>query len=154
MLSPDENISPPFSYCYAPEFLSKTSNLHHFIGDGHTLHIFCIAGHIPVHPEADFIILCDKFDHAPDAVVKEDVLKEIEERCENDSIHNITTLVGEVADPLFPEGELDMVIMMRAFHDFEKPESRKGSFIFYNGEQFPAAIKPDRNRGWSHFLFG
>lgn len=53
--------------------------------------------------------------------IKQDVLKEIEERCKKDSIRNVVTIVGEVADPLFPEGELDMVIMMRAFHDFEKP---------------------------------
>jgi ubiquinone/menaquinone biosynthesis C-methylase UbiE len=53
--------------------------------------------------------------------IKQDVLKEIEERCKKDSIRNIVTIVGDVADPLFPEGELDMVIMMRAFHDFEKP---------------------------------
>ncbi len=53
--------------------------------------------------------------------IVKNVLKKIEERCERDSILNITTILGEVADPVFPKGELDMVIMMKAFHDFDKP---------------------------------
>jgi len=53
--------------------------------------------------------------------IVERVLRVIERRCEREGITNITTILGEVEDPLFPKGELDMVIMVMAFHDFEKP---------------------------------
>jgi ubiquinone/menaquinone biosynthesis C-methylase UbiE len=87
--------------------------------------------------------------------IKQDVLKEIEERCQSDSIHNITTIVGEVTDPLFPEGELDMVIMMRAFHDFEKPAEWMKNVIpgLKPGAQL-VIIDPDpekSGRGRGHF---
>ena len=48
-------------------------------------------------------------------------LEHIANKCREEGITNITTILGEVDDPLFPEGELDMVIMMLAFHDFTKP---------------------------------
>jgi ubiquinone/menaquinone biosynthesis C-methylase UbiE len=50
--------------------------------------------------------------------IKKSVLEDIEDRCEDDEIHNIITVLGEEKDPLFPVDNLDMVIMMRAFHDF------------------------------------
>ena len=49
------------------------------------------------------------------------VLRSIREQCEDEDIKNITTILGEVTDPLFPKGKLDMVFMIAAFHDFEKP---------------------------------
>lgn len=52
--------------------------------------------------------------------ILERVLGTIRERCERQEITNITTVLGEVEDPLFPESTLDMVVMMAAFHDFEK----------------------------------
>ena len=48
------------------------------------------------------------------------VLQSINNRCKKENIKNIKTIVGEVEDPLFPVNELDMVVMIRAFHDFEK----------------------------------
>ena len=48
-------------------------------------------------------------------------LDDLEDRAEQENIKNISTLIGEVDDPLFPAGELDMIIMMRAFHDFTEP---------------------------------
>lgn len=48
------------------------------------------------------------------------VLRSIRNRCEREGIHNIATVLGEVADPRFPVNDLDMVIMLHAFHDFEK----------------------------------
>ena len=53
--------------------------------------------------------------------IKEKVLQVIRDRCKREGITNITTILGEVEDPLFPTGKLDMVIMVMAFHDFEKP---------------------------------
>ena len=48
------------------------------------------------------------------------VLQSINNRSKRENINNIKTIVGEVEDPLFPVNELDMVVMIRAFHDFEK----------------------------------
>ena len=53
--------------------------------------------------------------------IVERVFKVIERRCQRDGITNITTVLGEVEDPLFPTAELDMVFMVAAFHDFERP---------------------------------
>jgi ubiquinone/menaquinone biosynthesis C-methylase UbiE len=48
------------------------------------------------------------------------VLQSINNRSKRENIKNIKTIVGKVEDPLFPVNELDMVVMIRAFHDFEK----------------------------------
>ena len=53
--------------------------------------------------------------------IKARVLKIIERRCEEEGYNNIKTVLGEVDDPKFPKNELDMVIMVIAFHDFAKP---------------------------------
>ncbi len=53
--------------------------------------------------------------------IDENALKEIELKCKKDTINNITTIIGKVADPLFPQNKLDLVIMLRAFHDFTQP---------------------------------
>ena len=52
--------------------------------------------------------------------IVERVLKVIERRSEREGISNITTILGEVEDPLFPKSVLDMVFMIAAFHDFER----------------------------------
>jgi len=48
-------------------------------------------------------------------------LDSIQRQCRQEQISNISTILGEVDDPLFPEGELDMVFMIAAFHDFARP---------------------------------
>jgi ubiquinone/menaquinone biosynthesis C-methylase UbiE len=48
-------------------------------------------------------------------------LDSIQRQCRQDGISNISTILGEVDDPLFPEAELDMVFMIAAFHDFARP---------------------------------
>lgn len=48
-------------------------------------------------------------------------LSSLRRQCERDGIHNIETILGEVEDPLLPEGILDMVFMVNAFHDLAKP---------------------------------
>ena len=88
--------------------------------------------------------------------IVERVLRVIERRCEREGITNITTIVGEVDDPLFPEGELDMVILVVAFHDFEKPvawlENVKSSM---KSDATLVIIERDPEkwgRGWNHFM--
>jgi L-ascorbate metabolism protein UlaG (beta-lactamase superfamily)/predicted methyltransferase len=72
---------------------------------------------------------------------------------------NVRTLVGAVDDPLFPAANLDLVVMVNAFHDFEKPvqwlvNARK--YLKAGGqvaiiEIDPSKFPPDRpyNHAWS-----
>lgn len=48
-------------------------------------------------------------------------LDSIQSQCRQQEITNISTILGEVEDPLFPEAALDMVFMIAAFHDFARP---------------------------------
>lgn len=47
-------------------------------------------------------------------------LAAIDRRCRREGVLNIQTVVGETADPLFPAKDLDMIVLVYAFHDFEK----------------------------------
>jgi ubiquinone/menaquinone biosynthesis C-methylase UbiE len=47
-------------------------------------------------------------------------LRSLINRCDRDGITNIDTIVGEVENPLLPEG-LDMVFIVNAFHDLADP---------------------------------
>ncbi len=49
------------------------------------------------------------------------VLDRINTECREKKINNITTILGKVEDPLFPPAQLDLVVMMRVFHDLSKP---------------------------------
>jgi ubiquinone/menaquinone biosynthesis C-methylase UbiE len=50
-------------------------------------------------------------------------LQSIIDRCEREGVKNIETILGEIADPCFPVTDLDMVIMLYAFHDFTEKEA-------------------------------
>ena len=74
-------------------------------------------------------------------------LERIEERCKKERISNITTVIGKVDDPLFPKGELDGVVLMMAFHDFEKPvEWMKNVMPALKPGAFLAIIDPDPDK--------
>ena len=45
----------------------------------------------------------------------------IRDRAENEALDNIKIVVGEVVDPLFPEDDLDMIVMVYVLHMLEKP---------------------------------
>lgn len=53
--------------------------------------------------------------------IDEKKLKKIEERYQEENIHNITIILGKTEDPLFPKAKLDMAIMVYVFHHLEKP---------------------------------
>jgi len=42
-------------------------------------------------------------------------------RCERDSIYNVETILGDVDDPLLPEGRLDLVYFINTYHHLSKP---------------------------------
>lgn len=48
-------------------------------------------------------------------------LKTIEQECARNNITNISTILGEIENPLFPKDSLDMVIMVYVFHHLDKP---------------------------------
>jgi ubiquinone/menaquinone biosynthesis C-methylase UbiE len=48
-------------------------------------------------------------------------LAAIERRRESEKVGNVETVLGTVEDPRFPPASLDMVFMVNAFHDLEKP---------------------------------
>jgi ubiquinone/menaquinone biosynthesis C-methylase UbiE len=48
-------------------------------------------------------------------------LSRIERRMADEKVKNIETVLGTVEDPRFPLASLDMVFMVNAFHDLERP---------------------------------
>ncbi len=45
----------------------------------------------------------------------------LESRCERDGIPNIVTILGTVVEPNLPEGELDLVYFINAYHHLDEP---------------------------------
>ena len=45
-------------------------------------------------------------------------LRSLGSRCQKEGVTNIETVQGDSDDPLFPNGNLDRVVMLRALHDF------------------------------------
>lgn len=54
--------------------------------------------------------------------IDQKALRSIDDRCRNEKITNIVTILGEVADPLLPKETLDMAFMSFVLHLLEKPE--------------------------------
>jgi len=48
-------------------------------------------------------------------------LERIKNRAKSENVNNISTILGNVTDPLFKELKLDMIIMVYVLHDLEKP---------------------------------
>jgi ubiquinone/menaquinone biosynthesis C-methylase UbiE len=53
--------------------------------------------------------------------ISESDLETIRKRARREDIANIVTVLGEIEDPLFPERDLDMVIMVYVLHHLERP---------------------------------
>lgn len=74
-------------------------------------------------------------------------LQRLFNRARREGVSNIDTVLGEVDDPLFPKGELDGVVLMMAFHDFEKPtEWMKNVMSALKPGAFLAIIDPDPDK--------
>jgi len=88
--------------------------------------------------------------------IKKNVLEKIETRCREERITNIETVVGKVADPLFPVDSLEMVVMMIAFHDFTMPVKwlkNAKKYMKTDGQLVIIDRDPDRwGQGHDHFL--
>jgi ubiquinone/menaquinone biosynthesis C-methylase UbiE len=84
------------------------------------------------------------------------VLETISKKLKDENIDNITIVNGKIDDPLFPENDLEMIVMMMVYHDLEKP-----LIFFKNLRKYlkPGATvvvidrDPDRwGQGWDHFM--
>jgi ubiquinone/menaquinone biosynthesis C-methylase UbiE len=74
-------------------------------------------------------------------------LQKLSDRSKREDIQNIVTVLGKIDDPLFPKESLDCVVMMMAFHDFEKPvEWMKNVIPALKPGAFLAIIDPDPDK--------
>lgn len=48
-------------------------------------------------------------------------LRHLDERCQRWGLDNVETIVGDVTDPKLPEGELDFIFVISAYHHFDDP---------------------------------
>lgn len=53
--------------------------------------------------------------------IDNEALNTLKSRCKKYNIRNITTIVGEVEDPLLPEKSLDIAFMINVYHHLDKP---------------------------------
>jgi ubiquinone/menaquinone biosynthesis C-methylase UbiE len=83
-------------------------------------------------------------------------LAAIRQKCEEEGITNIETIVGQVEDPLFPKDMLDMVFIVNAFHDLAKPVALLNNIVPSLKPGAPVVIidrDPDKVGGYnSHVL--
>ena len=62
-------------------------------------------------------------------------LSYLEKRCERWGLENVETIVGDLTDPKLPEGELDLIFIISAYHHFEDPVALM--------QKARAGLKPD-----------
>ena len=53
--------------------------------------------------------------------IDESLVSFIDKRCKRAGLKNVKIILGEVDDPLFPEGSLDMAFSSLVYHEIEKP---------------------------------
>jgi len=62
-------------------------------------------------------------------------LRHLEQRCARWGLKNVETILGDVADPKLPNGELDFLFVISAYHHFDDPVALLG--------KARASLKPD-----------
>jgi ubiquinone/menaquinone biosynthesis C-methylase UbiE len=84
-----------------------------------------------------------------------EALRVLWNRAQREGVSQISIVKGRVADPLFPVRDLDMVILVVAFHDFEKPVEWLKNARKYMKQNAPMVIidvDPDKwGRGHYHY---
>jgi len=48
-------------------------------------------------------------------------LSSLESRAKSERLANVQTVIGDVDDPRFPRHDLELIVVVHAFHDFDKP---------------------------------
>ena len=90
--------------------------------------------------------------------ISQRALNELQSRLKQENINNITTVLGETEDPLFPEKNLDMIIMVYVLHHLEKPvEFLKNLKKYMNAETQLVIIEKNTHKdreAYPHFMSG
>ena len=55
--------------------------------------------------------------------IDKQALQNLVHRCEREGVKNIEVVLGDIDDPNFPVNDLDIVVMLYAFHDFTEKEA-------------------------------
>lgn len=79
-----------------------------------------------------------------------EALKYLEKRCARWGLENVETILGDVMDPKLPEGKLDLIFVISAYHHFEDPvallrnarPALKHDGVLAIGEWFPTDERP------------
>jgi ubiquinone/menaquinone biosynthesis C-methylase UbiE len=48
-------------------------------------------------------------------------LEHLEKRCQRWGLEHVETILGDIADPKLPDGELDVIFIISAYHHFQDP---------------------------------
>lgn len=87
--------------------------------------------------------------------IDKNALTQIEERCQAENIANIKTVLGAVEDPLFPEKDLDMIVVFDCLFEFAEPlEWMRNARKYLKSEGQLVIVDPDPAKIGSaeHFL--
>jgi ubiquinone/menaquinone biosynthesis C-methylase UbiE len=82
-------------------------------------------------------------------------LSQIEERCASDRVTNIKTVLGAVKDPLFPEKNLDLVVVFDCLFEFSEPAEwmrNARNYLRAGGHLVIVDPDPDKLGSKEHFL--
>jgi SAM-dependent methyltransferase len=86
--------------------------------------------------------------------IQQEMLDFVEGRKKLKQVHNVETLLGTIEDTKLPEGQVDVVLMVDAYHEFSHPREMMLSiveglapggrvvFLEYRGEDPKVPIKP------------
>jgi ubiquinone/menaquinone biosynthesis C-methylase UbiE len=87
--------------------------------------------------------------------IDKNALTLIEERCKAEKITNIKTVLGSVEDPLFPEKDLDMVVVFDCLFEFSEPSGwmrNTRKYLKPGGRLVIVDPDPAKIGGTEHFL--
>lgn len=82
-------------------------------------------------------------------------LRLIENKCKSEKITNIRTVLGAVADPLYPKKDMEMVVVFDCLFEFSKPEEwMKNTKKYLKPDGKLVIVDPDPSKMGSseHFL--
>ncbi len=72
--------------------------------------------------------------------ISESSLEKLRARAEEEKVSNIEIVLGEVDDPLFPDEEMDMIVMVYVLHHLDRPMEFLGNLKKYLKTGIPLVI--------------
>ncbi len=67
--------------------------------------------------------------------IQPEMLSRLQERLDEEKIHNVETVLGTQSDPRLPAGKLDMILMVDVYHEMSQPQRML--------QAMRTALKPD-----------